>query len=162
MSAAAVALSLLLSTTPIAQEEGRPVTAGVRAPAALPAESAQDFDWYGWETLLADGGAALLMLGGLAIPTQDPVPHLAMAGVGIGVFALGGPMVHWRHGRWPTALLDLVLRVGSLVASSLLGFASIDTSYQTHAVLAFGPPVTAILIDALALARSTPDLPKDS
>ena len=109
-----------------------------------------------------DGGATLLLVGGLVIPVQDSTFHTVLAFGGLGAFALGGPIIHGQHGRGLIGLLDLVLRVGSLAASFVLGLASIDSPPKTQALVIYGPPVVAILTDALALTQpfGLPESPK--
>jgi hypothetical protein len=74
--------------------------------------------WYGWQTLTADGVAYTLLGLALASEEEEVLPPLA-----VGTFLLGGPLVHIGHGQWLKAGASLGLRglvplVGAAVYSS--------------------------------------------
>jgi hypothetical protein len=79
-----------------------------REPSADDSETARESHWYGWQTLLVDGGAI-----GLAVPTHG-IAFL----VG---YPLGGPTVHIAHGHAEKGSLDLLVRVGTPVGGALVG-----------------------------------------
>jgi hypothetical protein len=80
--------------------------------------------WYGWQTLSADGAALTVgLIGGIMDMkrTTDMSQDLLYASVGI--YALGGPAVHWANGQVATGFKSLGLRVGLPVAGFLLPYA---------------------------------------
>ena len=69
--------------------------------------------WYGYQTLAADGLSLLVALGGLRADTG------VVSTIGMGGFALGGPIIHLVHHNYLAAGGSLALRVG---APFLFGF----------------------------------------
>jgi len=76
--------------------------------------------WYGWQTLVPD--ATAMSLAALTLATEEDT---ALWELGIGTFALGGPIVHAIHDRPLLALGDFALRVGVPFAGLFIG-AQID------------------------------------
>lgn len=113
---------------------------------------------YGWQTLATDfGGFGLIAVGGAMHFDTAGAPALA---AGVGMLFLGGPLVHVAHGRWPTAVLDLGLRltlplVGGWVAS---GYCPGECGGKVAAGLMVG--LSPIWIDAGLLAWE--DVPVDT
>ena len=114
--------------------------------------------WYGWQTLLVDaGGLAMMSIGANARSTN-------LTAIGIGVYALGPPLVHMGQGRPAMAITDLGLRAIAPVVMGgtflLLGGAS-DSECRSGCYLAvIGLEVgvllggaAAIAIDASVIAR---------
>jgi hypothetical protein len=88
------------------------------APSPPPARAARQAaitHWYGWQTLGVDAGAIGVMF--LGASTDDLVVL-----AGLGIYALGGPVVHLAHERPGTAAADLGLRVGAPLTAGLVGF----------------------------------------
>lgn len=116
--------------------------------------------WYGWETLLHDGLATGVFLAG------RKTHQAALAWIGAGLYAVGGPATHGERGREDKVRLDVALRlmapvVGSLLAEALLGpprmgdAAAPRPTGQNFHVLADGAAagaVAAMLIDAYLIA----------
>lgn len=64
--------------------------------------------WYGWQTLAVDAVAAAMFFGGYAADSRW------VGRAGVGVFALGPPVVHGLHRRPLSAGLSLGARVGAI------------------------------------------------
>jgi hypothetical protein len=64
--------------------------------------------WYGWQTLVIDGGATAVFVTGLAIEGEAYPTVLAIGALG---FVAGGPIVHVVHERYWTSLGSLALRI---------------------------------------------------
>jgi len=100
--------------------------------------------WYGWQTLFWDAAS---------LPATVVYPPL-----GIGTYALGGPVVHWAHGHTVKGLGSLGLRVGPPLLIGYLCTIGCDTSPDSmdcNLKFAFGGlvgVVTAITIDAAVLS----------
>ncbi len=112
--------------------------------------------WYGWQTLLTDAAA-------FASLDIDPA-------LGVGVYALGGPIVHWSHGNTWRGFGSLAMRVGAPV---LLGAAFARTCNPSGdegdwgclgaAVIGVGLGVAgAIAVDAAVLARDRVPVESDT
>lgn len=72
----------------------------------VPTSKETERRWYGWETL-----------------TMDAVSIAAMpvAGVGVGGYLLGAPIIHAAHDRWGIAAASLGLRVGLPIVGAMAG-----------------------------------------
>lgn len=120
--------------------------------------------WYGWQTLLSDGGAFALMLAGTKTSSME---GLTIAG-GL-VYALGGPAIHDAHGHTGKALGSLGLRILLPVIGGVAGdgIAAHDCAPGTWlcGLNGVGPGMLAgagiaALIDATVLANEdVPDEP---
>jgi hypothetical protein len=112
------------------------------APVA-PLPAATERQWYGWQTLAADGAA-------LVFGTQGQVE------AGLATFVFGAPVVHWAHGRVGAGFGSLALRV----SLPLLGLVALDSlpcrSECSEPILVGLLLITApVPIDAAVLAYET-------
>ncbi|HEY8209700.1 MAG TPA: hypothetical protein VIG99_19570 [Myxococcaceae bacterium] len=88
--------------------------------------------WYGDQTLIADGAAAVLVGGAFVadhfIATGSPARYVEalVALIGVSGYLLGGPFIHVHHGQVGEAVRDLIIRVTSLslgfIVGALVGF----------------------------------------
>lgn len=95
-----------------------PSTRPLDAPLALvppgsPSQPTRERRWYGYQVLLADTGALLLLIG-LSSTHQD---RAVLYGAG-GAWAGGAPLVHALHGRPAAALGSLGIRAGALLLAT--------------------------------------------
>jgi hypothetical protein len=85
--------------------------------------------WYGWQMLTLDAAATGVLLLGASFATSGPPrldgsPNprpLVFAGASVGIFALGGPVVHFAHGDVWQGFASLGLRVALPLAGYALG-----------------------------------------
>jgi hypothetical protein len=107
--------------------------------------------WYGWQTLIADGGAvAATLVTGNAV-------------VFAGGITLGAPIVHWAHGNVLNGFASLGVRVGAPVlttfaAALLLNGSETSSGHENVEALSIGVLggcLFASLFDAAVLARDT-------
>jgi hypothetical protein len=144
----------------VVSETPRSVPVAVAVPIQVETRS----HWYGWQTLSTDGAALgfLVLSGALASDNSDS----GGAGVdsfvllGVGMYTLGGPIVHAAHQNWGAAAASLGLRVGLPLTGILFGSA-VDTcgpKSDADVCEAVGPAFGALLgmgaaiaIDAAAL-----------
>jgi len=134
-------------------------------------------NWYGGQTLAADGAAIALALAGGAT-TRAPSVSTGLAALSVGTYVLGGPIVHATHGRGGIGLADLVLRLSAPIVGGVLGAlvgnALVPASASTceddgpcggglgGAVIGLGLGlVTATIVDATVLAYE-PAAPGDA
>jgi hypothetical protein len=106
--------------------------------------------WYGWQTLIADGGTLAA-----TIVTGHPL-------VFAGGYTLGAPIIHWAHGNVGTGFASLGIRI---VAPVVTGFAAaalaqpdVPTGRENVQALGIGflaGGLFASVFDAAFLARST-------
>jgi hypothetical protein len=94
------------------------------APAAARPEEAPGPRWYGWEIMLADAAALTLMAAGGA---ADAAP---LAYAGVGVYILGGPVLHNVHGNRLRGALSGVLRGALPLGFGLAAEAACDEDEQ--------------------------------
>jgi hypothetical protein len=128
-------------------------------PPAYEARPRTETKWYGWQTLLVDGAALTTSMLLLSVNNDDA--HAASAVVGLGGYALGGPIVHWSNGQVGKGFASLGLRVGAPVLGALTGAIVLlpvsDSDNLASAVGAiFGTiagTAAAVAIDSAALAR---------
>jgi hypothetical protein len=95
----------------------------VESAPVMQTESAGATEWYGWQTLLADGAALSLVVGGASLQSNKTAQTggglLAVGGAL--TYVLGGPIIHVVNERALTGLASLGLRVGVPVGGTLLG-----------------------------------------
>jgi hypothetical protein len=110
---------------------------------------ATESTWYGWQTLLTDGGAIALPV--IASAFQNEPATIVALCAGAGAFVLGAPIVHLAHGRRGAFALSLGLRL----ALPALGFAVFsrpcrgECGEQALVLLLLPAPIP---VDAAALA----------
>lgn len=123
--------------------------------------SAEETRWYGWQNAIVYGSA-----GGLALTAGAANrPELGMAA--LGVYAVGGGVVHGAHGRFGVAALGVGLNVGLPAVGALGGFAISHASskggrYDAPIFAGVGAAVgalAAIIIDVAVLAKETVPAP---
>jgi len=172
MRMALVPLTLIAVThvTPARAQTEVPEPASAEAPDNPPAPApplATRTLWYGWQTMLTDGGAVALWL--LADAAHEAhfthgsaYEQAATAAVvlGFGAYALGGPAVHAVRGAWGRAGGSLALRLGLPLVAGALGLGlsksacgdseSCPAGYALVGLMLGG--VAASAIDAAALA----------
>ncbi len=149
---------------------GRPLGASASsgAPLALNSQRVTREDWYGWQSLIAQGGAlAFMMFSGSVASGQNN--SLGSAGILLGASGLylGGPVVHWSHGHVGKGFAALGLNVGGTLAGGFAGAALMcGSSCHGGGGEDFGPLVglvlgstlgflTALVVDDAVLARET-------
>ena len=142
------------------------------AKTVAPSEQTVDGEWYGWQTLIADGAALTLFVGGAALSDTGSGGRTAAIlplALGGSAFFLGTPTIHATHGNWGTAAGSLGLRVALPLLGTEIG-AGIDrcgVGYDESELcpvggMAFGALIglgTAMGIDAALLSyehASTP------
>lgn len=165
--------ALLGILTPMMRAPAASATAGDAAPAVAKATVADaPAYWYGWQTLAADAGAiALFTTAGLLSNAADHGAHdrtaaTATLWLGLGTYALGGPIVHLAHDRPATmarssamrVLLPLAGGITALPAARIVcdsrndddGLACLGASFVVGAGLGL---IAAAVLDATLLAR---------
>lgn len=107
--------------------------------------------WYGWQTLLTDAAA---------ISSAFIRPE-----IGIGTYALGGPIVHWAHGNTGRGFVSLGVRVVPAGLATLALYSNCrqpaNNEKPDEGISCAEGPITmgliviatAIVIDAAVLAR---------
>ena len=110
--------------------------------------------WYGWQTLLVDGAAAVVIVAStLTLGNgNDLKPFWATVGIGLTTYGLGAPLVHGLHGNVDAGFGSAALRlvVGGLGFFSVAVFAGTGVFYPGLAVALVAP-----VIDATVLAYET-------
>jgi hypothetical protein len=151
MVRAALIAALLVASAPVLAQERE-----------LPDRRSPDVAtrWYGWQTLLVDASAVGLLA--TANAWSSSRLQSAQLTAAVGLYAFGGPMVHWAlHGRGLAGVGDLGLRVVLVYGSAALFgvLASGSSSSESNVALGgvvFGAVlggVTASIIDATAISR---------
>ncbi|EYF03516.1 hypothetical protein [Chondromyces apiculatus] len=87
------------------------------AQAQAQAEVPTEEQWYGWQNLIGLGAAYSLVGVGLALDEDTEW----IAAVGLGVYALSGPIIHLAHQRPTEGGMSLGLNVGLPLGGALLG-----------------------------------------
>ncbi|HEX8792927.1 MAG TPA: hypothetical protein VF765_18405 [Polyangiaceae bacterium] len=112
--------------------------------------------WYGWQTLIVDGGSVALLFTGVG------------AAAGIVTFLAGPPIVHVAHGQWGSGAASALLRLTMPFAFAAMG--AIGGSYAMGNGFVgllgggFAGVAGASAIDAAVLAwepRASPPGPTD-
>lgn len=118
------------------------------APASEQAEPERES--YGWQIAIADVAGTVLLL--------ESDHSRGSANAGLGVYALGGPIIHLAHDQSGRALASLALRIGLPLASAWVWghCSSSDDDCDNEGTVAIGVilgAVTAMVIDATALSH---------
>lgn len=125
-----------------------------------PAEPTEpEMRWYGWQTLITDGAAIVLLFAGIDSESGELIGAAALT------YYLGAPIVHWSHGQVGKGFASLGIRLGgTLLAVAVISscFDDPSCSETTVAVVGLGALIAPIPIDAAALAREPvePETPK--
>ncbi|MBI5533761.1 MAG: hypothetical protein HY898_13660 [Deltaproteobacteria bacterium] len=110
-----------------------------------------DAPWYGWQILLADGAGIALFYASLQASSHSDTRAIELT-AGLGIYGLGGPIIHVVHGNPGRATLSLGMRGIPILA----GFAASDAgdigSALGGAMLALATGLGAVAIDSAALA----------
>ncbi len=122
-----------------------------RTPAAPPRKHSH---WYGWQTIIVDG-MSLLVVPAMA----DETKSTSLLALGVGGYALGGPIVHLAHGEVARGAASLGLRVG-LPFLGALGGAMVDGNSCSGEICRMDRVVlggalgvlAAVVVDSAALA----------
>jgi hypothetical protein len=88
--------------------------------------------WYGWQTLIVDGVSNSLF----ALSWVGSGVGAVSAGMGIGGFTLGGPIVHWAHGNVGKGFGALGLNVLFPLLGAPIGIAA--QTQHSEASVVFG------------------------
>jgi hypothetical protein len=137
-------------------------------------------NWYGYQTLLIDAGALILLVSAIA-PANSNNGGLESALIDLSAttYIVGGPVVHLLHGRYAMSGIDLAVRAGAPLVLGVLGaaigaaaggssnnsnggfFSPAETGAIVGGVLGFsGGIVGAIVVDASVLAVDKTPLSK--
>jgi len=163
MLARVVATGLLLWSTPsLADTQSSTSDEAARAPSVLFSAPPAAFQpvtqthWYGWQTLLVDGAALGVTVGGFWLrPAHQDWSVVSIAG--IGAWAVGAPVVHWSHGRVGVGFASLGLRLALPALGLLLLSTPCSGSECSEQILAASLGLAIIpapmVLDAAWLAR---------
>jgi hypothetical protein len=122
-------------------------------------------EWYGWQTLAADGASLALFVGGVGTTAaRSSGTSSALLLGSLAVYSLGGPIIHFAHNRPGAALGSFGLRWGMPTVGTLLGvsfaYASCGKSndngvcYGVYGLLGLTVgTIGAIVVDSALLAR---------
>ena len=119
--------------------------------------------WYGWEGLLFDAGAAVVLAPSLAVllksGNDSTTTALAAVGsaAGAGSFAFGFPIVHALHGRTGAAWGSFAMRAATLGAAGGIYAAANDGFFRKAAPM-FGI-VTGLIVGGVAVSVDASALP---
>jgi hypothetical protein len=89
--------------------------------------------WYGWQTLMTDGAAFVVLVS--ALPAGDQLGSRVQTDVLLtagGIYLMGAPVVHLAHGRPGVAAASLGVRAG--VPTVLVGGAYFGTVAAVRAI----------------------------
>ncbi len=138
---------------------GRGVSAISLAVVLITPRPARADEWYGYQTLAADGAATGLLLGAVASHREVSKGFFVLSAT---TYLVASPVIHAANGQGGVALGALGLRVAAPVSLGLLGLAigaASDTRGNWGAPLLGGVigvglgVITAMVIDTAALAR---------
>jgi len=164
---------LLAMSIPMIRAPAARATANDTAPCVpQPTAAVAAADWYGWQSLASDAGAvALFTTAGLLSNAADHGAHDRTAAattfwLGLGTYALGGPIVHLAHDRPAAMVRSLAMRlllpvgggIAALPAARILcssddgedGLACLAGTFVVGAGLGL---IAAAVLDAALLAR---------
>jgi hypothetical protein len=88
-------------------------------PRVLPTERV----FYGWEVLAAGEIGGALVAGSIVLPSSEvasPVATFAFL-IGMPIYALGGPLMHWRHGDFGKGMVSFSANVVGATVGGLIG-----------------------------------------
>jgi len=94
-------------------------------PARTPAMRKQ---WYGWQSLSADGAALLLLIAAGASSDQKGHTSDVLGYGALGLYLVGGPVTHFARGNTGRGLGSLALRAGLPIVSGAVGSRMEDCS----------------------------------
>jgi hypothetical protein len=83
----------------------------------LPLTASAERDWYGWQPMLADGGAVVITASSAKL-FDSPGPGMM---AGLALYALGSPIIHASHDNWGRAGISFGARVALPVIGGGIG-----------------------------------------
>jgi hypothetical protein len=123
--------------------------------------------WYGWQTLIADGGSFALAL--LALHQANTSAEKPLIIASAALYLAGAPTVHFVHGNVPEGIGDVLYRGGIPAAAGLLGAViggagtnSIGGGVYGGLIGVVAGGVAASTIDAIWLASEPAPMPTSS
>src|SRR6478736_191861 len=149
--------SSLADTPPaMSDDAARAPSVALSVPPAVTQEPATETHWYGWQTLLVDGAALGVTIGGFWLrPAHQDWSVVTLAG--IGAWAVGAPIVHWSHGRAGVGFASLGFRIALPALGLLLMSTPCSSSECSEGILAASLGLAIIpapiVLDAAWLAR---------
>jgi hypothetical protein len=150
---ALLALATVASTAASARADDEDTRVAAATPYVPRPPVEEDTEWYGWQTLVADG-ASLIVLPTLAGFSKSPELGV-LAGAG---YLLAPPFIHGAHGRWGIFAASLGLRLGMPLALAGLG-ALVDGDCRGDFCLPVGAAIGfvsgvigAVVLDASVLS----------
>src|SRR6478735_3261542 len=137
-------------------EAARAPSVALSAPPPVTLEPVTQTHWYGWQTLLVDGAALGVTIGGFWVrPANQDWSVVSIAG--IGAWAVGAPIVHWSHGRVGVGFASLGFRLALPALGLLLLSTPCSSSECSEQILAASLGLAIIpapmVLDAAWLAR---------
>ena len=136
-----VACTFALSVASAFPSEARADESAITAPTCPPAAEVAPRTWYGWQTLSADGASTVVLSTGIALGSSSSDGGMDAARAfligGLGIFALGAPVVNLANGEPWRAAGSLGLRAGLPTVGFFVGLASAPSCPVTHD--SFGP-----------------------
>jgi hypothetical protein len=152
--------SCCITALAAAHETSRPKRAGKAVRGAPPSQDPEregPLPWYGWETLLSDA-VSISMLLVAAESDEGPV-----AVIGLGIYALGGPAIHFGQGETLNGLGSVGLRLGLPAIGGLIGAQVSDgcRGYECFEGAGYGILLgmgAAVVLDAALLGYRSDDV----
>jgi hypothetical protein len=88
-------------------------------PRVLPTERI----FYGWEIIASGEAGGVLAAASIVLPSAEIGSPLATFGfiIGMPVYALAGPIVHWTHGEFEKGLVSFGANAGGVAIAGLIG-----------------------------------------
>jgi hypothetical protein len=146
---------------PAPEPEPEAAPAPARAPVA---KAARETEWYGWQTLTADGLSVATIIAGAGLKSSE------VALLGVGGYFVAAPIVHVVQGRVGVAFGSFGLRVAAPMVGGAIGYMAAGPCSASESGKLFGclfhgwaeaavggliGATSAVALDAALLAHKT-------
>lgn len=122
-----------LGPAPTARGQGAPLS---------PTPPAQERQWYGWQTLIADALSIGAISAGLVLDSS----YVGLPGVGGYLF--GAPTVHWYRGEVGRGFASFGIRFAAAALTVVGGAACVATAFGGNSAVCIAPIVGVIMVPA--------------
>jgi len=126
----------------------QPIVAKIDVESEVPSPPEPERTFYGWQNLTVAYSGLAISIGSISMGRRRE-PNEGTA-VGLVIYGLGGPIVHWAHGHVGRGFAALGLDVALPLVGGLIGSTGVHCTGNEECEPDFSPLVIGFMVGALA------------